>query len=104
MRTLSGWLLVLLLVGTISAGAAESPGRVVQETWDVAYLESGKSGFVHTVVRQTEQGGQKLWHTTMELDLSVKRFNDTIHLRMETGSVETAAGKVVQVSMRQYLG
>jgi hypothetical protein len=94
----------LLLLAVQSAGAAEPQGRIVEDIWDVAYLEGGKAGFVHTLVRAVEQNGRQLHRATMELNLSVKRFNDTISLRMETGTDETLEGKVVGVSMRQFLG
>jgi hypothetical protein len=59
---------------------------------------------VHTFVVEYEQDGRKLYRTTQELNLTVKRFNDTIQLRMDTGTIETEEGKVVGVFMRQYLG
>src|SRR5262249_2926647 len=94
----------VLLLSVSSVGAAEPQGRIVHEIWDAAYLEGGKAGFVHTTVRESEQDGQKIFRTTMELNLSLKRFNNTISLRVETGTEETPDGKVVGVSMRQFLG
>jgi transglutaminase-like putative cysteine protease len=55
-------------------------------------------------VRQVEDGEAKRFRTTVELHLTVKRFNDTIQLRMDTGTEEIAGGKVVGVFTRQYLG
>ncbi|HEV3119344.1 MAG TPA: transglutaminase-like domain-containing protein [Gemmataceae bacterium] len=103
MRTPYGWCVGLLLVVT-STGAAGPKGRIVQETWDAAYLGRDKAGYVHTVVREVEQGGQKLRRTTLELDLTVRRAQDLAHLRMVTGTDETEDGKVTAVSMRQFLG
>jgi predicted transglutaminase-like cysteine proteinase len=87
-----------------SAGAGESTGKVVLDVWQSAQLPSGRAGHVHTTVRQLEREGKKLYRTTMELNLSVKRFDDVIQLRMESGTEETADGRVQQVFMTQYQG
>ncbi len=85
------------------AFAVDSPGKVVLETWEAAFLDGGKAGFVHTVVRQVDNDGQKLFHATTELDLTVKRFKDTARIYMESGTDETEDGKVTGVSMRQLI-
>src|SRR5262249_53838449 len=92
----------LLLVGQIQAGGSQ--GKIVQDWWDVAYLQGGRAGYVHTVVRESEKNGVKLYAAVVALNLTVKRNKDIINLRMDTGNTETADGKVVGVFMRQYLG
>jgi transglutaminase-like putative cysteine protease len=102
---------VVVLVG--SARSQERPKgkevskseKVLLDIWDAASLAGGKAGHVHTTVLETRQrGGEKILRTTVELSLTVKRFQDTIQLRMDTGTDETPEGKVVGVFMRQYLG
>jgi transglutaminase-like putative cysteine protease len=95
---------VALFLCTGSLAAADLQGTTVQEVWNVAYLEGSRAGFVHTTVREIGHNGEKLLRTTTELELSVKRFQDSIKLRMETGTEETAEGKVRSVFMRQFLG
>src|SRR5206468_126666 len=63
-----------------------------------------KTGYVNTNVVEFKQDGQTLYRTTIVLNLTVKRNNDIIQLRMDTGMTETAQGKIVSVFMRQYLG
>ncbi len=96
-----------LVIGVVLLGspviAADPPGKVVLETWDAAYLNGGKSGFVHTAVRAVEKDNQKLFHAMTELDLSVKRFNDTARIYMQSGTVEDEDGKVTSVSMKQLI-
>jgi hypothetical protein len=92
----------MVLLGT-PAFAVDTPGKVVHETWEAAYLNGGKAGFVHTIVREVDRDGQKLFHATTELDLSVKRFNDTARIYMESGTDETEDGLVTGVSMRQMI-
>jgi transglutaminase-like putative cysteine protease len=67
-------------------------------------LGGARSGYVHTVVQETSQNGEKLLRTSVELRLSIKNRNELVSLRMETGSEESPKGKVSGVSMRQYLG
>jgi transglutaminase-like putative cysteine protease len=93
---------ILLFLQQIPAG--DSQGKIVQDLWDVAYLQGGRAGFVHTVVRESEKNGSKIYSTIVALNLTVKRNKDIINLRMDTGTAETAEGKVVGVFMRQYLG
>jgi hypothetical protein len=102
-RTAAVSLGVFLFIGH-AAWAGEPLGKLILDLWEVAYLKGGKAGHVHTTVRQIERGDDSVRRTTVELHLTVKRFNDTIQLRMETGTEETAAGKVLGVFMRQYLG
>ncbi|HKA56041.1 MAG TPA: hypothetical protein VKJ47_20505, partial [Candidatus Binatia bacterium] len=98
-----GWIPGLFLwVG--AAGASEPQGTVVRETWEAAYLQNNKAGFVHTTVREVTRPGEKRLVTVIELNLTVKRFQEKVQLRMETGTEETASGKVTAVSMRQFLG
>jgi hypothetical protein len=93
-----------LLLFACCAGAAEPEGTLIGETWDAAYLDNAKAGFVHTIVRAVDADGAKILKTTMELDLTVKRFEETARLRMITGTDETPDGRVTAVLMRQFLG
>jgi hypothetical protein len=92
---------LILLTGV--APAAEAPGKIVQESWDAAYLEGAHVGFFHTTVHQMEKNGKKTYRSTLEMDLTIKRFKDEAHLRMQNGTEETDDGKVTGVFMRQFL-
>jgi transglutaminase-like putative cysteine protease len=112
--------LVVLVAGPLTtaqppqAASARSPASVdrakvsspslLVDVWNAAYLEGNKAGFVHTTVREIDHNGGKLLRTTTDLELNVKRFQDSIRLRMETGTDETSEGRVKGVFMRQYLG
>jgi hypothetical protein len=84
--------------------AGGSQGKIVEDLWEVAYLQGGRAGYVHTVVRESEMNGVKVHTTTVALSLTVKRNKDVINLRMDTGDSESTDGKVLGVFMRQYLG
>lgn len=92
--------LALLLCGVARADTA--PEAVVEETWEAVFLDDVQAGFSHTTVRQVERDGHKRLVTSVDLQLTVKQGKDRIVLRMETGSTETADGRITSVSLRHY--
>ncbi len=101
-RHAKAFLGLLLIVG--GAGASEPKGKIVKESWDAAFLDKAKAGYVHTITRAIGSEEQPILRTEMELDLTVKRYGDLVHMRMESGTEETEEGKVVAVFMKQSLG
>jgi hypothetical protein len=100
-----GGVLGLWLVVCPLARAEEKPrGSLVLDTWDAAYLEGAKAGYVHTSVRRIERDGQPLLATSTELRLTIRRGNESAQVSMDTGTEETPDGKVVRVTMTQYFG
>jgi hypothetical protein len=94
---------VLWLVATQTLAGDPAPKTILDE-WDAAYLPVGKVGYVRTLVQEHSKGGQKSYVTLVSLHLTLKRFKDVINLSMDTGTTETADGKVTATYMRQYLG
>jgi hypothetical protein len=72
--------------------------------WDAAYLQSGKAGYLRTLVVEIDRDGKKILRTTNEMNLTLKRNEDTVSLRMESGMEETPEGKVLGIFLRHYLG
>src|SRR5947209_3827533 len=103
MRNVKTWFVALLLASS-PVHAQDVRPRPAQDIWNAAYLAGGKAGFVHTSVQTIERGGQRLRRVTTELNLTIKRGNNMMQMRMETGDEETADGKVTTVFMRQYQG
>lgn len=95
--------LLALCLWTTPAFAGGANGKILLDTWDAAFLGDGKAGYIHTIAKEIELDGKKVIHTTVELRLTIKRFRDAIDMSADTGSIETADGKVVGVFMRQYL-
>ena len=95
----------VLLSGASFIPAGEpARGKLVLDLWDAAYLRNGKAGYVHTFTEEIRQNGETLLRTTVELRLTVKRNEDVIQLKMDTGTIESLDGKVAGVFMKQYLG
>jgi transglutaminase-like putative cysteine protease len=91
-----GWAL-LALTGV----AAEPPGRLVEETWEAAHLDAAPVGFAHTTVRAIEDGGGKRLRAAADMDLTFRRYNSLVRVRMEQGTEETPEGRVLGVFLRQ---
>src|SRR5205807_2141988 len=73
---------------------AEPPADPVEEIWEVAHIDGVKVGFLHTTVRAQEVNGGKQLRASAELELTFKRNNALMKLRIEQGTEETADGKV----------
>src|SRR5260370_35543693 len=96
----SGGMVVLCLVAPLRA-APPTP-KLVQETWDAAYIEGAKCGYVHTSVHEINQDGQKILRINKSMHLQIKRYKNVVSLRMDVCNDETPEGKVVGVSLTQY--
>ncbi len=81
----------------------DKTSKFVKETWDAAYCEGVRAGYVHYTVRQDERDGQKVLTATLEQNLIIKRYGGVVNLRVEAGDVETADGKILEVFMTQHL-
>jgi hypothetical protein len=96
-------MLIGLLVWTVPARAEERQTTPTLDNWDAAYLGDAKIGYLHTVTRPVERDGKKLFRTSQELRLTLKRYEEVSEIRMESGTEEDADGKVDAVFMTQYL-
>jgi hypothetical protein len=91
-----------VLVLAAAPARAEAP-KQVKETWDAAYLEGAKAGFVHTLVQQYGEGDAAVLRTVLTMDLRIRRYNAVVPLHMQTVTDETPAGRVVGVGLTQFL-
>lgn len=82
---------------------AEALPKVLQETWDAAYLEWAKCGSFHSTLVGLERDGKKFFRASLMMDLRIRRYNAVVPLRMETSNDETAAGQVMALTMTQFL-
>jgi hypothetical protein len=100
-----GWGVVLLVVGCGGADPLprQAGSEAVSETWDAAYIEGAKAGYCHTTVHELERDGKKVLRTTLAMNLTVRRYNSVVPLKIETSTDETLDGKVLGLSLTQYL-
>lgn len=94
----------LLALAPVSAPLlrAADPAPIV-ETWEAAYLNGNRAGFVHFTAREIEADGRTVLRARKELSLSVRRGGDTAVIAATTGT-DSVDGKVVGISMTQRLG
>jgi Transglutaminase-like superfamily len=101
MRRTNGWCLGIWLWTGLVFGA-EPAVPATEEVWEVVYSDNAKIGHVHTTSLPIDARDGKRLRVTSELELTFKRQNATVRLRMEQGSEETLEGKVTSVLMRQF--
>lgn len=94
---------LFLFVPIVHAEPKAPAGKVISDTWDAAYLEGAKTGYFHTRVEELDRDGKKIFRTTLKMDLTIKRYNAVVPMRMIVGSEETPEGKVLSLSMTQVL-
>jgi hypothetical protein len=86
----------------ISPARAEAPPKVVQETWDAVFIEGARCGYAHATVHELERDGAKVYRTTQEMNMAMKRYGAVVRLRVETTVEETADGKAVAFTVTQF--
>jgi len=67
-------------------------------------VDGARIGYVHTATEALEGDGPKRLRTTADLNLTFRRQRAAVRLRVETGTEESADGRVVGVFMRQGQG
>src|SRR4051794_25333851 len=82
---------------------ADDPKSAAQDIWDAAYLQGQRAGHVRTTIAEVVKDGKKHLAVTVDLNLTLKRFNDVIQVRAQTGNEETLDGKVTAVFLKQFL-
>ena len=95
------------LILAVPALAQQQPaGKLVSETWDAAYLEGARAGYVHTTTREFMVGGDKVLRTVQELKLSVRRFGQRADMLAEKMTDETPSptGFLLGVHFRMMAG
>jgi hypothetical protein len=101
-RYVTCFAVVLLVVTPLQAREPAVP-KVILDAWDAAYLDGIKMGFQRTTVEQIERDGQKLFRTTKLVQLTLKRYDAVVTQRFDLTTEEKPDGKVVALSMTQYL-
>jgi transglutaminase-like putative cysteine protease len=97
------WCCAVVLLASLPVRAEAPAGKVVDETWEAAYLEGAKMGYQHTLIEEVERDGRKVYRTTKTMLLTLKRYNSVVTQRLVSGTEETADGKVVALSFTQSL-
>jgi hypothetical protein len=104
MRRAFLWCGVVLLLVHPSVRAEDPRAKVVEDTWEAAYLEGAKMGHQHTLVELVKRDGRKVYRTTKTMVLTLRRYDAVVTQRFVTGTEETEEGKVVAVWATQEVG
>jgi len=100
----------VLVLFVVSYARADEPigqpapaGKLISETWQSAYLDGQRAGYVQVTVHEFGSGEQRVLRAVQKQHLTVRRFGDVAHLDNLIGSDETPDGRVLRVFMRQGL-
>lgn len=74
----------------------------LRDYWDAAYLEGARTGFFHTTISEDTRNGQKVFVTTQEMTLTLKRYKAVIKQRLQQTIEENADGKVLGWSLTTF--
>jgi hypothetical protein len=97
-----GVALLLAMPLPVQAQEPAAP-RIVLDVWDAVYVNGAKMGYQHTTVERRVRNDSKTFHTTRFLSLTLKRYDSVVTQRLALTTDETSDGKVIGVSMTQYL-
>jgi hypothetical protein len=98
----AGSALVLWAVQSRSPDGGRPEKPAAQETWYAAYFGGVKAGHVHWKVQEVVRHKEKVFRSTLALNLTIQRSGSKVNLRAETTTEEKADGKVLALSLVQF--
>jgi len=100
-RTLRSSLLVLLVVATSwTAAARADEAPKTDESWDAIFMGEDKVGYVHSITTNEKENDRDVVHVRVETVMNIKRFGQSIEMKMEIDSFETPDGKLLRIDHR----
>lgn len=100
MRRYRLWSCLVVLAAIAGPARAEPKApRLVEETWDAAYLEGAKNGYAHTTVHEIDRDGKKILRTTLAMHFTIRRYDAATPTGFAISTDEAPDGKVVAVSL-----
>src|SRR4051812_8736217 len=96
-------LLACLLPLAAALALAADTARLPDDSYEVVLLDGARVGSCHVRVTKYDGDDSQL-RVTSSLELALKRFNTQVRLRMDSGTIEDASGKVLGVFMKQNPG
>src|SRR5262245_57085674 len=108
-RRCAGVLLCASLALVARIDAAEPKGKLVEETWDAAYVHSPTQGYVlhgyvRTRIEERGEGDARILRGTQELKLTFRRDGQTAQMSAEQSTDERPDGLVTAIAFRATLG
>jgi transglutaminase-like putative cysteine protease len=97
------WCGVALLLASPTDADTPKPKRI-HDIWEASYLEGAKLGHTHTAIEEVERDGKKVFITTGEMRMTIKRYDAVTEQRFESGSDEGADGKVTSLTFSMLFG
>src|SRR5688572_18572409 len=96
--------LAFLVAARAQQAPAPAVGKVVREAWYERRTEQGKLGYLHLLATEVEVEGKKVIRTVLHDTMKYLRSGDPYSEENESYTVETPAGKVIEVGYVAALG
>src|SRR4051812_21318005 len=87
---------VITLASTVAAAAAGP----TTDAWDAVFLAGSKVGHIHTFIEPVQDKGKDYLRVRFDMQLSYKRLDDTVTIKMRYGTIETNDGEVIRLDTR----
>ncbi len=84
--------------------AAETPGDLIEETWDAYSMQGIRVGYAHTTATKVVLDGQTLIRTKSEIHISLQRSGQTVTQNLTLASWDTPDGKFVRFESQMNSG
>jgi transglutaminase-like putative cysteine protease len=99
-RTRRGLRLGGLAWGLVLCGLAGSSAASEQESWDAVFIAGSRVGHVHTWVEPVQDRGRDLLRVRVDTELSYRRLDDLVTIKLQYGTIETPDGRVLRLDTR----
>src|SRR5262245_60351429 len=96
-------ILLAFAVSTSFAARADEKTRPA-DIWDAVFIGNDKVGYVHTLIEPITENGKDVLHLRVETVMNIKRFNQTVQMKLDNSSFETPDGKVLRMDNRGLAG
>lgn len=93
---LLGWSLAIS-----QAAASEVAG--LADVWNAIYMNDAKVGYMHSMTDQVEAGGQKVVHSRVVMEVTIRRFTDQLKITAVTDEFEMADGRLYAIDSQMLL-
>jgi hypothetical protein len=94
-------ILALFIVATwcIAATRADDAAKP-DESWNAIFMGEDKVGYVHSITTNEKENNRDVVHVRVETVMNIKRFGQSIEMKMEIDSFETPEGALLRMDHR----
>jgi Transglutaminase-like superfamily len=92
--------LAVILAMVVLVTFGPRPALADTESWDAVFVGGHKVGHMRIRVAPVKDGERQLTRVLVDFELSFKRGNDTSHIEVQYGTIETPEGQVLRLDTK----